>query len=104
MVRTNKVYPMGDTGMRICFLNSSAFMFGNSEAVKQALDARDGNIPSMLSNQTISDLIGPGANDAVWSVLDAKGTQYMMRSLLSGAAGHRLRCGQEAVRRARATR
>jgi len=41
MVRTNKVFPMGDTGMRICFLNSSAFIFGNSEAVKQALDARD---------------------------------------------------------------
>jgi len=85
LVRTNKTYPMGDTGMRICFLNSSAFVFGSADAVKLALDARDGIITNMLSNQTVTDLIGPVANDAFWSVLDAKGTQYMLRSMLSEA-------------------
>lgn len=84
-VRTNKIYPMGDTGMRICFLNSSAFIFGADDAVKLALEARDGLSNSMLSNQTISDLAAPVQNDALWSVLDAKGTQFMMRNLLSEA-------------------
>ncbi len=85
MVRTNKLFPMGDTGMRICFLNSSAFVFGADDAVKLALDARDGISSSMLSNQTMTDLASPVQNDAVWSVLDAKGTQFMMRQLLSEA-------------------
>lgn len=85
LVRTNRVYPMGDTGMRMCFLNESAFVFGGADSVKLALDARDGVINNMLSNQNVTDLIGPVQNDAFWSVLDAKGTQYMMRSLLSEA-------------------
>jgi hypothetical protein len=85
LVRTNKTYPMGDTGMRISFLNSSAFVFGSGDAVKLALDARDGIIQNMLSNQTVTDLIGPVGNDAFWSVLDAKGTQFMLRSMLSEA-------------------
>jgi hypothetical protein len=85
MQRTNKIFPMGDTGMRICFLNSSAFVFGAEDAVKLALDARDGITQSMNSNQTITDLAAPVQNDAVWSVLDARGTQFMMRQLLSEA-------------------
>ncbi len=85
LVRTNKIYPMGDTGQRICFLNSSAFIFGADDSVKMALDARDGVTMNMLSNQTITDLATPVQNDAVWSVLDAKGTQFMMKNLLSEA-------------------
>ncbi len=85
LIRTNKIYPMGDTGQQICFLNSSAFIFGSSDALKYALDARDGLTTSMLSNQTITDLASPVQNDAVWSVLDAKGTQFMMKNLLSEA-------------------
>ena len=85
LVRTNKVYSMGNTGYRICFLNSSTFVFGQQSAVNSALDARDGLTPSMLSNPTITALMAPVENDAVWSVLDAKGTQYMMRSVLGQA-------------------
>ncbi len=85
LLRTNKIYAMGNSGFRVCFLNSSSFVFGQEAAVKMALDARDGIISNMLSNQTISDLMAPVQNDAVWSVLDAKGTQYMMRSVLSQA-------------------
>ena len=73
--------------------------------MKMALDARDGIISNMLSNQTISDLMAPVQNDAVWSVLDAKGTQYMMRSVLSQApAGGATMTSSRRRCRARATR
>ena len=40
--RENKVYPMGQSGMQVVFLNPTTMVFGQTDALKSALDARDG--------------------------------------------------------------
>jgi hypothetical protein len=87
VLRTNKIYPMGNSGMRMCFLNSSTFIFGGQAALQAALDSRDGLTPSMLTNSDLLDLMPSVQNDAVWSVLDSKGTQTMMQSVLGQGGG-----------------
>jgi hypothetical protein len=86
VVRTNKIYPMGKTGMVLCFVDPSTMVFGGNEAVKAALDARDGNTQSLLSNSTIMDAMRTVDSEALWSILDQKGTQTMMKQVL-GEAG-----------------
>jgi hypothetical protein len=86
VIRTNKVYPMGKTGMVLCFVDPSTMVFGGTEAVKAALDARDGNIQSLLSNSSIMDAMRSVDSEALWSILDQKGTQTMMKQVL-GEAG-----------------
>jgi len=86
VIRTNRVYPMGKTGMVLCFVDPSTMVFGSSAAVKQALDARDGLAPSMLTNESIMDEMKSVESEPLWSVLDQKGTQTLMRNLL-GQAG-----------------
>lgn len=85
-LRNNSIYPMGSTGLSVVFLNQTTMVFGDKDAVRAALDARDGLTPSFLTD---SDLVGDmGAVDshAVWSLLDAKGTQTMMKSVLGVAS------------------
>ena len=85
-LRNNSIYPMGSTGLDVVFLNQTTMVFGDKDAVKAALDARDGLTQSFLTD---SDLVGDmGAVDshAVWSLLDAKGTQAMMKSVLGVAS------------------
>ena len=79
-VRTNRVYPMGASGMAVTFVNPTTMIFGSSEAVKAALDARDGLSPSMLENSAVMESMEAVDSQAVWSVLDQEGTQYMMHS------------------------
>lgn len=86
VVRSNRIYPMGKTGMVLCFVDPSTMVFGSSEAVKQALDARDGIAPSLLTNSPIMDAMHSVESEPLWSVLDQKGTQTMMRQIL-GEAG-----------------
>jgi hypothetical protein len=86
LVRTNRVYPMGKTGMVLCFVDPSTMVFGSSEAVKQALDVRDGLGASMLTNSPIMDAMHSVESEPLWSILDQKGTQTMMRQIL-GEAG-----------------
>jgi hypothetical protein len=86
VIRTNRVYPMGKTGMVLCFVDPSTMVFGSSEAVKQSLDARDGLSPSMLTNSPIMDAMRSVESEPLWSVLDQEGTQTLMRHLL-GEAG-----------------
>jgi hypothetical protein len=86
MVRTNKVYPLAKTGMVACFVDPSTMVFGSAEAVKKALDARDGVAPSLLSNPSMMDAMRSVDSEPLWSVLGGKGTQTMMRSVL-GSAG-----------------
>lgn len=86
LIRTNKVYPMGKTGMVLCFVDPSTMIFGSSQAVKQALDVRDGLAPGMLTNNSILDSINAVESEPLWSVLDQKGTQTMMSQIL-GQAG-----------------
>jgi hypothetical protein len=61
-------------------------LFGEDSAVQASLDARDGNTQSLAANSQISDLVRSADTGAVWSVLDATGTQNMMRSTLGDAA------------------
>jgi len=86
VIRTNRLYPMGKTGMVLCFVDPSTMVFGSSDAVKHALDARDGLAPSMLTNGPIMDEMKSVESEPLWSILDQKGTQTLMRNLL-GQAG-----------------
>jgi len=86
VVRTNKIYPMGRTGMVLCFVDPSTLVFGGTDAVKASLESRDGNTPSLLTNSTFMDGMRSVDTAALWSILDQKGTQTMMKQVL-GEAG-----------------
>jgi hypothetical protein len=86
MVRTNGIYPMTKSGMVLCFVDPSTMVFGQKDAVTKALDARDGVIQSLLSNGAMMDAMRSVDSEPLWSILDAKGTQTMMKQLL-GEAG-----------------
>jgi len=85
-IRTNRVYPMSKTGMVLCFVDPSTMVFGSSDAVKQALDVRDGLGANMLTNSPMMDAMKTVEAEPLWSILDQKGTQTMMRQIL-GEAG-----------------
>jgi len=85
MYRQNSIYPMGSAGMSVAFLNQTTMIFGDREAVKTALDARDGLTPNFLQNSDMmSDMASVDARP-VWSLLDQAGTQTMMKSVLGDA-------------------
>jgi len=86
MVRNNAVYPMGVAGMSVAFLNQTTMVFGDRDAVKAALDARDGLAPNFLQNGDMMSDMAMVDNRPVWSLLDQKGTQTMMKSVLGEAA------------------
>jgi hypothetical protein len=86
LVRNNKVYPMAKTGMVLCFVNPATMVFGDSEAVNKALDARDGVAANMLTNASMLDAMKSVDTEPLWSILDQKGTQTMMHQVL-GQAG-----------------
>ncbi len=86
MVRNNSIYPMGAAGMSVVFLNQTTMVFGDREAVKAALDARDGMSPSLLGNSDMMNEMASVDQRAVWSLLDQKGTQAMMKSVMGEAA------------------
>ncbi len=86
VIRTSKVYPMAKSGMMLCFLDQSTMIFGGIDAIKASLDARDGNQQSLLANSTLMDAMRSTDSEALWSVLDAAGTQNMMKQVL-GEAG-----------------
>lgn len=86
ILRNNSIYPMGSTGLSVVFLNQTTMVFGDKDAVNAALDARDGMTSSFLTD---SDLVGDMIavdSHAIWSLLDAKGTQTMMKSVLGVAS------------------
>jgi hypothetical protein len=84
-IRTTTIYPMGASGMLVTFLNPTTMIFGDEDGMKAMLDARDGLAPNMQTNSAMMDLIPAIEGSAVWSILDQKGTQYMMHSLLGDA-------------------
>ena len=86
ILRTNKIYPLAKTGMVVCFVDASTMVFGSTDAVTKALDARDGNSPSLLTNPSMMEAMKTVDSDDLWSILDEKGTQTMMRQVL-GEAG-----------------
>ena len=85
-VRNTDVWPMGSAGMSVAFLNQTTMIFGDHEAVKAALDARDGLAQNFLQNSEMMDQMASVDSRPVWSLLDQKGTQTMMKSVLGEAA------------------
>jgi hypothetical protein len=86
LVRSNKVYPLPKTDMVVCFVDPSTMVFGDSSAVAKALDARDGVSSNLLSNASLMDAMKSVDSEPLWSILDQKGTQTMVRQVL-GEAG-----------------
>lgn len=86
MLRNNSIYPMGQNGMSVVFLNQTTMVFGDRESVKAALDARDGLTSNFLQNGDMVNEMLAVDQRAVWSLLDQKGTQTMMRSVLGEAS------------------
>ena len=83
--RLNNLYPM-DGGMQMCFLDDSTLLFGESGAIKLALDVKDGLSMSLDTNSTMADMMSSVDAAPVWSILDQQGTQNMMRSAMGDAA------------------
>jgi hypothetical protein len=79
------VYPMSG-GMQMTFLDGNTMLFGEQSAVKAALDARDNSSQSLNANPDVTDMIASVDRGTVWSVLDAKGTQTMLKSALGQAS------------------
>ena len=79
------IYPMG-SGMQVTFLDPTTIVFGESAALKGAIDVRDKNAESLASNTAINDLITDSDSAPIWSVLDQLGTQNMMKSALGQAS------------------
>jgi hypothetical protein len=72
--------------MVLCFVDPSTMVFGQKDAVTKALNARDGSSQSLLSNGPMMDAMRSVDWEPLWSILDGKGTQTMMKQLL-GQAG-----------------
>ncbi len=83
-LRTALIYPMG--GMEMTFLDEGTILFGDSAALKNALDTKDGLTQRLDSNPQISDSMASVDSNPIWSVLDQQGTQNMMRSALGDAS------------------
>ncbi len=79
------LYPMSG-GMTVTFLDDITMLFGDKAAVQAALDARDNSGRSLNANGQITDMIASVESGTVWSVLDANGTQTMMKTVLGAAS------------------
>jgi hypothetical protein len=85
IVRTNRIYPLAKTGMVACFVDPSTMVFGTPDAVRAALDARDGITANMLTNAPMMDAMRSVDSEPLWSILDEKGTEFMVHQLLGNA-------------------
>jgi hypothetical protein len=86
MLRNNSIYPMGSSGMSVVFLDQTTMVFGDKKSVTAALDARDGMTPNFLTDTDLVNEMAAVDASAVWSLLDAKGTQTMMKGVLGDAS------------------
>jgi hypothetical protein len=86
MLRNNSIYPMGTTGMSVVWLNQTTMVFGDKDSINAALDSRDGIAPNFMTDSELTSGMASVDNHAVWSLLDAKGTQTMMKSVLGVAS------------------
>src|SRR5215467_8833775 len=84
-INDTPVYPMSG-GMQMVFLDDFTMVFGEQSAVQAALDARDDSSQSLNANREITDMIASVDRGTVWSVLDAAGTQAMLKSALGTAS------------------
>lgn len=82
--RDNDIWPMSG-GMQMAFLDENSLLFGDSGALRGALDAKDGYVSTLDANSQFADMIGSVEAGTVWSVLDQQGTQNMLLSALGDA-------------------
>src|SRR5208282_4472319 len=85
LYKESKLYPM-DGGMVMTFLDDNTMLFGESTALRIALDTRSGDVVNIDTNSIMSDMMGDVDASPVWSILDQLGTQNVMRSALGDAA------------------
>jgi len=78
---------MARTGMMLCFVDPSTMIFGDRDAVTKALDARDGMAASLAHNSSLMNAMQSVDTYPLWSFLDEKGTQTMMKAAFGKAAG-----------------
>lgn len=83
--KNNWLYPTS-SGFVVSFLDDTTMLFGEPNAVHDALDTRNGEMESASSNSQITDNMAAVEGGAIWSVLDEVGTQNMMRSALGDAS------------------
>jgi hypothetical protein len=86
VIRNNSIYPMGASGLDVVFLNQTTMVFGDKDSIRAAVDARDGFAPNFLTDGDLVSEMSAVESHAVWSLLDAKGTQVMMKSVLGEAS------------------
>lgn len=84
-IGTADVYPM-DGGFIMTFLDDSTLLFGDSTALRAALDTRDGKALPLDTNGDMADMMTDVDSAPVWSILDQQGTQNMMRSAMGDAS------------------
>jgi hypothetical protein len=84
-VNGSLIYPMAGN-MSMTFLDDWTMVFGDEPAVRAALNARDNSSESLNSNGHVTDMIASVESGTIWSVLDDKGTQTMMKSALGSAS------------------
>ncbi len=82
---TTDIYPM-DSGMVMTFLDDSTLAFGDQASLHSALDTRDGKRPSLDANSVMTDQMTSVDGSAVWSILDQKGTQAVLATVIGDAA------------------
>lgn len=82
---TGWMYPMAG-GLDMCFLDANTLLFGERTAVEYALEVRDGTQQGLSSNTQMSELVATVGGGTIWSVLDTKGTNYMLRQALGDAS------------------
>lgn len=79
------VYPMSG-GMVMTFLDENTMLFGDQSAVQASLNARDDSSESLNANGQVTDMIASVDKGTLWSVLDAEGTQTMLKGALGTAS------------------
>lgn len=84
--RDTDLWPVGNSGFVMSFLDDSTILFGEPNSVKDALDVRDGEQAGVASTPDMLQLIVDAESGPVWSVLDQAGTQNMLRNALGEAS------------------
>lgn len=79
-------YPVSP-GMQMIMLDPTTMLFGEVEAIKAAMAARDGELRTINDNLQVIDMVQSVESEPIWSVLDSAGTQNMVKSALGDAAG-----------------
>jgi len=83
--RDNWIWPASN-GFQLVFLDESTMLFGEPKAVKDGLDVRDGELPGVASSPEFAQNMADAQAAPIWSVLDQKGTQNMLREVLGQAS------------------